>query len=462
MKTIKAVLMSCVFFAFVTLVLAEDLEQPPAPGKPKNFILPARKTFTLDNKMKVTLVEYGTLPKVTVSLFIRAGNIDEAADQVWLADMVGDLMKEGTTHRSAADIATEAASMGGEVNIGVGPDRTTIGGDVLSEFGADLAKLIADIAQNPLFPESELDRLKKDRLRTLSIQKSQPRSMALAKFRSVLYSDHPYGRLFPSEEMIKGYTVEDIKAFYHKNFSAARSHLFVSGRFDAGKMESNIRKAFKDWAEGSPPEVKPPHPESKRAIYIIDRPGAAQSTVYLGLPVVDPTHEDYVPLLVTNSLLGGSFTSRITKNIREEKGYTYSPFSQISTRFRDAYWVEVADVTTEVTGPALREIFYEINRLQDEPPSQEETEGIENFMAGTFVLRNSTRGGIINQLAFLDLHGLDVSYLTEYVQHVHAVSAEKIQEMAQKYLNDDEMTIVIAGDKKKILKQVKNYGKIVN
>ncbi len=462
MLRLKTIILFFSILVLFSLSGAEDLEKPPAPGTPKNFKLPETTSFTLDNKMKVTLIPYGTLPKVTVRLYVRAGNVNEAENQVWLADLTGNLMKEGTTHKTAEDIANTVASMGGEININVDADRTTISGDVLSEFGPDLVKVIADIAENPLLPESELARLKKDMIRNLNIQKTQPRSIALAKFRSVLYPDHPYGRIFSSEDLINGFTLNDIKTFYQTNFGAARTHLFVSGRFDEHKMESTIRSAFKHWSEGNPADIKPAkHVQSKRAIYLIDRPGAAQSTVYIGLPVIDPTQKDYVPLQVMNSLLGGSFTSRITTNIREEKGYTYSPFAQISTRYKDAYWVEVADVTTTVTGPALREIFYEIHRLQDETPSKEETEGIENFMAGTFVLRNSSRGGIINQLAFLDLQGLDKNYLTEYVRNVHAVTPEVIQEIASKYLKENNMTIVIAGDVKKIKKQVANYGTIV-
>ena len=167
---------------------------------------------------------------------------------------------------------------------------------------------------------------------------------------------------------------------------------------------------------------------------MIDRPGAQQSTIYLGLPVIAPGHNDYIAFQVMNSLLGGSFGSRITANIREAKGYTYSPFSQHSSRYRDAYWVQVADVTTAVTGPSLKEIFYEIERLQKEPPTEDELQGIKNYLAGIFVLQNSSRQGVIGQLAFLDLHGLDESYLTTYVQKVFAVTPKDVQRIAQTYL----------------------------
>lgn len=166
-------------------------------------------------------------------------------------------------------------------------------------------------------------------------------------------------------------------------------------------------------------------------------------------------------MLVMNSLLGGSFASRITSNIREDKGYTYSPRSRLSTRYRDCYWAQTADVTTKFTGASLKEIFFEIERLQNEPPAAEELEAIQNFMAGIFVLQNSSRTGIIGQLSFLDLHGLDESYLTTYVSRVYELTPADLQRVAGQYLEDDKMTIVVVGDIKKIRSQVAKFGDVI-
>lgn len=439
---------------FMSSAVLAQKQTPPEGSTPKDFKLPAKQAFALDNGLSVALVPYGDLPKVTVNLVIRAGNVNEAADEIWLADLTGELMKEGTTTRSAAQIAQEAAGMGGQVNVFVGDDQTTINGDVLAEFAPRLIKLVADIARNPLFPESEVPRLKKDLQRQLSIQKSQPGSITMEKFRQTLYPDHPYGRVFPTETMIESYTLDKIKNFYGANFSAARTRLYVAGRFDDKTVAAAVREAFADWPRGAEIATNIPKPVTQRAVNMVDRPGAAQSTIYLGLPVVDPSNKDYVALMVTNTLLGGFFSSRVTANIREDKGYTYSPGSSISSRYRDAYYVQVADVTTDVTGPALKEIFYEINRLQGEAPSEEELNGVKNYLAGSFVRNNSSRGGIIGQLGFLGLHGLDDSYLTEYVKNVFAVTPADVQRMAQTYLRDEDMTLAITGDVKKIKAQV--------
>ncbi|HEX4441622.1 MAG TPA: pitrilysin family protein [Thermoanaerobaculia bacterium] len=437
---------------------AKAKQAPPAPAEPKNFALPAGRTFRLDNGLAVTLVPYGTIPKVTVRLGVRTGNIDEKANEVWLSDLTGSMLTEGTATRTATQIAEEAARMGGSIDVNVTDDRTDVGGDVLSEFGPDMVALVADVVRNPKLPDAELTRLKGDRLRDLSIAKSQPRLLAQEKFRAVLYGDHPYGRLFPTEAMLQGYTAAQVRDFWNRNYGAARSHLYVVGRFDDAAVEAAVRKAFGDWKKGVPPAEKPAAPKSERAVYLIDRPGAVQSTINLGMPVIDPSNPDWDALALTNTLLGGSFASRITANIREQKGYTYSPNSQVLSRRRDAYWVEVADVTTNVTGPSIKEIFGEIDRLQAEPPAQAELRGFQNYRAGTFVLQNSSRPGIIGQLEFVDLNGLPADYLNGYVKRVYAIKPQQIQEMAKKYIQDDKATIVVVGDRKVIEEQVKAFG----
>ena len=445
--------------AAAALPAAAQKQSPPPAGPPVSFTLPEKEEITLPNGMGVTLVQYGSLPKVDVELILRAGNVNEAPQQVSLADLTGDLMEEGTTSRSAEQVAQQAASMGGSLDVSVGMDQTTIGGSALSEFAPKMAALVADVARNPAFPDSELQRIKDNHLRELAVALTQPQPLALQKFRAVLYPDHPYGRVFPTPEMVKGFTIGDVRGFYEANFAAGRAHLYVVGRFDRAAMEAAIRDAFGSWERGAPERAPAPQPTGTRALYLIDRPNAPQSTLLIGLPVAGPTSSDYVPLLVTNALLGGSFASRITSNIREQKGYTYSPSSSVSSRYHDSYWAEQADVTTQFTGPSIREILGEVERLRKAPPSGAELEGIQNYLAGTFVLQNSTRGGIINQLSFINLQGLRDDYLTNWVQRVRAVTPAEVQQMTQKYLDPSRMTIVVVGDESVIGEQVKEFGK---
>jgi predicted Zn-dependent peptidase len=435
-------------------------QSPPPPGTPKDFTVPSPTKLTLDNGLKVTLVPYGTIPKVTINLAVVGGNAAESESEIWLADLTGDWMREGTSTRTGAQISQDAARMGGSLEVAVNPNLTRVTGNALSEFGPEMVQLLADVAQNPSLPESELARLKADMGRELAINTTRPQQIALQKFRGVMYPNHRYGHVFPTPEMVQGFTAAQVRAFYTANFGAARSHLYVAGKFDAAAMEAAIRQAFGGWKAGTPARIAPPMPQTKRAIYLVDRPGAPQSTIVLGVPVVDPTNPDWVPLQVMNTLLGGYFSSRITSNIREAKGYTYSPFSQVAVSYRNAYWAQNADVTTNVTGPSLKEIFSEIDRLQREPPGAEEVRAVQNYMAGVFVLQNSSRQGIIGQLEFVDLHGLPENFLTEYVRRIYAVTPQAVSETARKYVQDEKATIVVVGDKKVIEEQIKPYGAI--
>lgn len=461
MRTIKTII-GLGFMAAAVFMAGGQKQLPPEGAAPKDFVLPPKETFALDNGLSATLVPYGTLPKVAVLLVVRSGNLNESENEVWLADLAGTLMKEGTKRRTAEDIAAAAAKMGGEINVGVGLDLSTVGGDVLSEFGPELVRLIADIVQNPLFPETEIERLKNDLRRRLSIQMSQPQTLALAKFRKILYGDHPYGRVLSTPDVIQSFTVEKVRNYYRKNFGAGRSHIYVAGRFDKKAVKKAIEEALGGWERGPDPLIFPARTESPRAVHIVDRPGSQQSILYVGLPVIDPSHKDWQALQVTNAILGGaSFLSRITINIREDKGYTYTPSSQLSWRYRDAYWLQFASVGNEVTAPALKEILYEIDRLRREPPPQEELKRIQNFMTGNFVLQNSSRQGIVNGLSFVSLQGLDPSYLSTWVQKVHAVTPADVQMIAQTYFLPEKMTIVIVGDKNKIEEILKGFGPIV-
>lgn len=437
-------------------------ETPPAPAAPKELKLTPRHTFVLPNGMRVSMVPFGTVPKVYVQLTLESGNVDEKPNEVWLANVTGDLLQEGTTTRTAEAVARDAASMGGSINVDVEADRTDIGGDVLAERGPEFVRLLADVVRHPLLPGSELARIKANRTRDLSITRSQPQPIARERYVALLYPDHPYGRTLPTEAMVNSYTIDQVRAFYATNYGAARAHLYVTGVFDAPAIESAIRAAFADWPRGTDPAVVPvPPPPATRTVVLIDRPGAVQSTIALGVRVPGPSDSSYVPLLVTDALLGGTFGSRITTNIREDKGYTYSPYSYIDAKQRASDWSENADVTTAVTGASLKEIFGEVDRLQKGAPSRDELRGIQNNLVGIFTLQSSSRPGLANRLAFVDLHGLSDAYLTGYVRNLFAVTPEQVQQMAQRYLLPDRMQLVVVGDKKVVQEQLAPWGTIV-
>ena len=459
----KTLLLSLLVLLAAPAALAQQpqREAPPAPGTPKDFSLPERREFTLDNGLKVTLVPYGTVPRVDVQLAVRSGNAFEKKGQTWMADVVAQMLTEGTTRRNATQLAEAAARMGGSVDATATPDLVNVGGTVLAESAPDMVRLVAEVVREPAFPAADFERVRADLARQAALQKSQPQAQSAARFYKALYGDHPYGQYFPEEKAVLGYTLEQAKAFYQDTFGAGRAHLYVVGRYDAAATEAAVREAFGGWDKGPAVQDTKAKPATRRAVHVLDRPGAVQSSMYVGLPVTTPPgHPDYLGMTVTNALLGGSFASRITSNIREQKGYTYSPNSQLATHVGDAFWAEVADVTTNVTGPSLKEILHEVDRLGKEAPSAEELKAIQQYLVGTFVTTSSSRDGLLARLRFKDLHGLPDSYLTDYVKNVLALTPQDVQRLAKQHLRSDRMTVVIVGDRKQVEPQLRPFGKV--
>jgi predicted Zn-dependent peptidase len=438
---------------------AASASERPSVTLPDSVPRPEMRTFTLDNGLEVTILPFGDVPKVSVFLAIDTGNLDEKPSEVWLADLAGKLLEQGTTELDAAALARTAAEWGGEINIGVGADTLSVGGTALSDRAGDFVGLVAKIVETPRLPESELPRLKADLLRQLAVARSEPQQIATAKLRSLLYPGQTYGRYFPTEAMLKGYTIEQVKAYLATYVHAGRAHLYVAGKLDATAVEQAAREAFGDWRGGKPVRARAARPRTARAIHFVERTGAVQSTLRLALPVVTPDHPDYVPLQVTNHLLGGYFSSRVTSNIREQKGYTYSPNSQLAARQGAVYWVQNADVTTNVTGEAIKEIEKEIARLRAEAPSAKELDDVKANIVGTFLIGQSTRQGRIAYRRMIDLHGLPKDF--DLVAEAQKVTPEMVKAMAGKYLDPRRMTMVVVGDGKQVQSQLKGIARVI-
>jgi len=436
------------------------MAEAPQIGRLAPFSLPDVERAHTGSGVELQFVAAGSIPKATIRLVLPIGSVHEAPNQVWIARLVSDYLKEGAASLDGTARADAVARMGGHLNIHIDDDTMTIATSVLAEYAPDFVGLLGQIVRQPLFPSAELDRLKSDLQRNLDLAKAQPGPLSAANFRRALYADHPYGSLLTTPDVIDSFTAENAREFFEARATPHGTRLYVAGIFDANAVTQAAETAFAGW-DGIPvSKAKPAQPASQRQIHLLDRPGAEQSTLAIGMPVPDPSDDIYVPLAVTNSLLGGSFYSRITLNIREDKGYTYSPRSTITAHPGVAHWVETADVTTDVTGASLHEIFTEVQKLGDGPPTSEELTGIQNFVAGAYVLRHATPGGILDQLAFLDLHGLDTAWATDYVDRVLALTTEDVQQIAHDFIRGDEMTISIVGDADAIRDEIEPFGPI--
>jgi predicted Zn-dependent peptidase len=457
LNRIASIFLTAIVSATLGVSVSAQKETPPPGGQPKPFVFPAQENFTLPNGMKVTLVQYGSVPKVAFTAYIYAGSKEDAPGKKGVSSMVANMLKEGTGKLTSEKISISAAEMGGSLNVGAGTDSSIVSGEVLSEFDARFLELLAEVVMNPNFKAEDFERLRANQLQNLAVASTQAQNQAWEKFRDLVFGSHPYGQVNPRVDEVKSYTLDEVKKYYNDNYGAAKTHLYIVGQFNAAKIKSTISNSFGKWKAGTPSKRSVPVVKGDKKFASIDRPGSPQSTIYLGMPAPNPADADYIKFVVMDSLLGGSFGSRITSNIRENKGYTYSPGSFIWNRFQTGYWIESADVTTQSTGASIKEILFEIERLKTEPVPEAELQGIKNYMAGIYVLQNSSRFGIIGQLETVNYHELPIGYVDNYVKNVLAVSADDIRDMAKRYLATDKMTLVVVGDKSKIADQLKPY-----
>ncbi|MEE4452546.1 pitrilysin family protein [Novosphingobium resinovorum] len=451
----RTLLLSAAALALATPAFAR--EAPPAAAPARPFALPPLTEFTLANGMKVTMAQHGAVPKVTIVASVRTGNIDDGAN-VWLADLTGGLMQKGAGGRDASQLAELAAGMGGTLGLSTGLDSSSAMIDVLAESAPAAIGLVADLLQHPDFEAGELDKVRADLLRNLMVAKSTPGSVASEAYSAALYPGHPYGRLFPAPEQLSGYTLDQVKAFHAANFGAARTHLYIVGQFDPAAVRAAVEKAFGGWASGAAPSSLPVPADPGPKVLLIDRPGAPQSTVLIGKRVARQGYD--LDFRAASTLLGGYFSSRITRNIREDKGYTYSPSASLSQRVQGTSWTEDADIASESTGPAITEIFKEIRRMQDTLPTDAEVQGIRNYMNGTFVLGLSSRDGLAGSLANLDVQGLGVDYLNGYVGKASALKAADFQAAAKRELPVGGFSVVVVGPLESVRPQLEKVAEI--
>jgi predicted Zn-dependent peptidase len=326
--------------------------------------------------------------------------------------------------------------------------------NVLSERAADAIALVANVAQRPAYPDSELARVKANWNRRLAVALTQPGTLADAALDRAYYgTDHPYGRVLPTTAQFGGYTTAQLKAWHAANYGAKRSHLYIAGKFDAAAVRAAVAKAFGGWAAGPDRLVLPPSPKPGPQVLLIDRPGAPQSTINIAFAAPKAGSAGDIPMRVSNALLGGSFSSRITRNIREAKGYTYSPRSGVDFFPHNSMWTFVADVTTASTGASLTEVFKEIRTLQTTPPGDEEAAGMRQYMAGLFVIQNSTAASLVNSLATRDSLGLPRDWMDNYVPATLAVTPAQLSEATRAFALD-KLTLVVVGDLKVITPQL--------
>jgi zinc protease len=432
----------------------------PKAGPNPTFALPPVEKTKLGNGLEVWMVEQKELPIVSMNLVLKTGTSNEPNNKTGVANMTAQLLDDGTTKRSAEDIANQLQSIGAFVNANSGWDSTNVSMQTLTKNLDAALDIYADVIQNPAFPEKELESLRARSLVGLRQQRSNPNAVANTAFNKVLYGDHPYGR-DNTEATIKAIGRGDLTAFYSSNYRPGNGTLIVVGSFDKAALKSKLEKAFGGWKGGEAAMSDLPSAKSqeKPGIYIVDRPNSAQSVVSIGQVGVDRMNPDFVPIQVMNAILGGGITSRISMNLREEKGYTYGAGSGYQFRRGPGPFRAGGDIQTAVTKEAVIEFMKELNGIRGGiPVTQKELEYNKQSIIRRFPAGFETVGAISNQLANLVVYRLPDTYFNDFIAKVNAVTIDDVNRVATKYLDPSKMAIVIVGDRKVIEPGLKDLG----
>lgn len=439
--------------------LPRDLP-PYAADKPLPVPEIARKT--LANGLEVWVVPRDGIPRVDYVFAVRdAGHVADAPDAPGFASLLAGLLSEGTATRDSRAIAEFAQAQGGSIGARVGSDGALVYGNALAANAGPMLSLLAEVVRAPSFPENEVRLAQANALQALKAAEAQPGFRANRAMLSAVYGDHPYARTQQTEASIMAVTPDRLRAEHRRRFHPDRSLLVVAGRIDADAAFALAERAFGDWSTAGAPDVVATSPAPRQAAasrLLLQRDGSVQSTLRLASPAVAATDPDAIPLQLAGTVLGGSFSSRVMQNLREEKGYTYGARAGASVSAQGGHVSGAADVRNEVTGASLTEFFREYRRIGSEPVPASELDDTKRYVAGGYLIANQLQGAVASTLASNWLVGLPPEYLGEYVPRVRAVTAAEVQAMAAKYFAPERQSIVIVGDGGAISGQLAEWG----
>lgn len=454
-RLIKSILAAVPLAALPTFSTAQTLDRSKTPslGAPPKVSLPPIVTRQLPNGLKLMIVEQHELPVASFVLVVGNGGTVDPAPKTGLANLTAAMLMEGTTSRTSLEIADQIAFLGIGLSASSNWDASTISLHTpTSQLDSALA-LFADVSLRPSFPQDEFERLRKERLTTLLQLKDRPTAIANQAYSAILYGNgHPYGRsLIGSEASVQALTPADLQSFYRSNFVPNNSTLIIVGDVTPAQVEAKVRALFGGWQQGRVSQFT--FGEAPRAsgttVYLIDKPGAAQSSFRIGAIGVPRSTKDYFALSVMNTILGGSFTSRLMQNLRETHGYTYGARSGFDMRRSAGPFTASAEVVAAKTDSALIEFMKELNAIRDTVPASELSKA-KRYMQLGLPSDFETTQQIAAALIPVALYGLPLDYYNNYVQNVEAITQADIQRVARQYINPGSLAIVIVGDRKSI------------
>ena len=435
------------------------LKQPPPPLPARPIKLPAAYETALSNGLVVVVIEDSRLPLVSYRLALRTGDAHDPPELPGLMDMLTGLLTEGTESRTSREIADEIARLGATLQAGANSDYTTVAASSLAMFTNNILELIADVALRPVFPPNEVELTKQNTKESLKQQRAQPSFLASEMGARVMFGAHPYHVTAPTPESIEATTRERLVEFHRATFVANNAVLFVAGDVKQEAILQQVESLFGNWQPGDlrGDDFPAPPKRTSRSAYIVDRPGSAQANIVISNEGITRTSPDYFPMVVMHTVLGANASSRLFMNLREEKGYTYGAYTSLDARRTAGTFRATAEVRTPVTGDSLKEFFYELNRIRNEPVSEKEIGDAKSYLTGVFPLRLETQEGLVDQFVQIKMFDLPEDYLEIYRSRIQQVTIPQVQEVARKYVRPDEAAIVIVGDGAQLADQVEPY-----
>jgi len=434
---------------------APDRSKPPALGPAPSLKLPAIQKQKLSNGLAVWIVEHHEVPLAQINMIVRSGSAADPIGKYGVGSLTAAMLDEGAGTRSSLQLADDLEFLAANLSTTSSFDYSAVRMSVpVSKLG-DALPLMADVALRPTFPANELDRLRKERLTALLQARDNPAQLIQLAFPRIVYGEtHRYGTsangLPPA---IEAFTVADLQAFYRAHYRPDNATLIVVGDVTPGSIMPMLEKSFGAWkSEGMAALVAavPTAPQLKsRQIYIVDKPDAPQSQIRIGWVGVPRSTPDYAALEVLNTILGGSFTSRLNQNLREQHGYTYGASSAFDMRQSAGPFLAAAGVQTDKTGPALQEFFNELNGIL-KPISDAELQKSRNYVALSFPAEFETTGDLARKLEDLVVYNLPETTYSDFVAAVNKVTAADLQRLAAQYIQPDKMAVVVVGDRKQI------------
>ena len=434
----------------------------PALAAERAVTWPKRRKTRLSNGLEVILAESHSIPKFHGELFLRSGNAGFVDRAPGLAEMTATVVRTGTIKRASRQIEEDLRRIGADLATGAGADTSAISFAGLSEFAEPLLALVNELARDAAFPENEFERERRQKQEEVKLQRTEPGFLASERLRKVLFGAHPYAQVAPSEEQVAGYKREELLGVYREAYTPENGLLLLVGDFEPDDILKSAERVFSGW-QGAKPAAKsfpaPPIPRGRR-VYLVHVPGAVQTQILAGCHAITRKHPEWVKLALTNSLYGGAFNSRLVMNIREDKGYTYSPRSAVTALRQHGYFSVSAAVRNGVVAASLTEIFYEIDKLRALPVPSEELADAQNYLSGIFSMGLATQDGLLSQLSTVALNELPDDYLETYRSKVRSLAPEDLLETARRYLDSANMQIVVVGDRTQIESQAALFGEL--